>query len=181
MVSRCITSFFEFCLCSYSKSWAHVQLFEGAIEGAEVQNCSTGCGKYLLSVVVISAFVDGLFVYTLTGLTSKSRESYANTGVLPLRRHWHGMWRHVKGRCGGIGTGNDGRPWLAWTWHWTSTGRRRSHMRRESWCWVRRGGPRQWHGWGAKISPVSSRISTSALLWSSTKPTFCSSLLHFVV
>ncbi|KAL5661982.1 hypothetical protein ACJX0J_029107, partial [Zea mays] len=34
-------------------------------------------------VVVISAFADGLYVYTLTGLTSKSRESYANTGVLP--------------------------------------------------------------------------------------------------
>jgi hypothetical protein len=49
-------------------------------------NCKTALQvveKSLLSVAVIPTFTDGLYVYTLTGLTSKSRESYANTGVLP--------------------------------------------------------------------------------------------------
>ena len=53
-------------------------------------NCKTALQvveKSLLSVAVIPAFADGLYVYTLTRLTSKSWESYANTGVLPLRRH----------------------------------------------------------------------------------------------
>ncbi|KAL6960743.1 ABC transporter B member 19 [Sarracenia purpurea var. burkii] len=38
----------------------------------------------LLSVAVIPgiAFAGGLYAYTLTGLTSKSRESYANAGVI---------------------------------------------------------------------------------------------------
>ena len=38
----------------------------------------------LLSVAVIPAiaFAGGLYAYTLTGLTSKSRESYANAGVV---------------------------------------------------------------------------------------------------
>ena len=37
----------------------------------------------LLSVAVIPgiAFAGGLYAYTLTGLTSKSRESYANAGI----------------------------------------------------------------------------------------------------
>lgn len=38
----------------------------------------------LLSVAVIPgiAFAGGLYAYTLTGLTSKSRESYANAGIM---------------------------------------------------------------------------------------------------
>lgn len=38
----------------------------------------------LLSVAVIPgiAFAGGLYAYTLTGLTSKSRESYANAGII---------------------------------------------------------------------------------------------------
>jgi ATP-binding cassette, subfamily B (MDR/TAP), member 1 len=38
----------------------------------------------LLSVAVIPgiAFAGGLYAYTLTGLTSKSRESYANAGIV---------------------------------------------------------------------------------------------------
>lgn len=38
----------------------------------------------LLSVAVIPgiAFAGGLYAYTLTGITSKSRESYANAGVI---------------------------------------------------------------------------------------------------
>lgn len=38
----------------------------------------------LLSVAVIPgiAFAGGLYAYTLTGLTSKSRESYSNAGVV---------------------------------------------------------------------------------------------------
>ena len=38
----------------------------------------------LLSVAVIPgiAFAGGLYAYTLTGLTSKSRQSYANAGVI---------------------------------------------------------------------------------------------------
>lgn len=38
----------------------------------------------LLSIAVIPgiAFAGGLYAYTLTGLTSKSRESYANAGII---------------------------------------------------------------------------------------------------
>lgn len=38
----------------------------------------------LLSIAVIPgiAFAGGLYAYTLTGLTSKSRESYANAGIV---------------------------------------------------------------------------------------------------
>lgn len=38
----------------------------------------------LLSVAVIPgiAFAGGLYAYTLTGLTSKSRQSYANAGII---------------------------------------------------------------------------------------------------
>ena len=38
----------------------------------------------LLSVAVIPgiAFAGGLYAYTLTGLTSKTRESYANAGII---------------------------------------------------------------------------------------------------
>ena len=38
----------------------------------------------LLSVAVIPgiAFAGGLYAYTITGLTSKSRESYANAGII---------------------------------------------------------------------------------------------------
>ena len=38
----------------------------------------------LLSVAIIPgiAFAGGLYAYTLTGLTSKSRESYANAGII---------------------------------------------------------------------------------------------------
>lgn len=38
----------------------------------------------LLSVAVIPgiAFAGGLYAYTLTGLTSKSRESYANANII---------------------------------------------------------------------------------------------------
>jgi len=38
----------------------------------------------LLSIAVIPgiAFAGGLYAYTLTGLTSKSRDSYANAGII---------------------------------------------------------------------------------------------------
>jgi len=38
----------------------------------------------LLSVAIIPgiAFAGGLYAYTLTGLTSKSRQSYANAGII---------------------------------------------------------------------------------------------------
>jgi hypothetical protein len=90
--SRCITSFFEFCLCSYSKSWAHVQLFEGA----EVQNCSTGCGKISTQCCCHPGLRLRRWpvrVHTLTGLISKSWESYANTGVFAKQVTTTLAWR----------------------------------------------------------------------------------------
>ncbi|KAK1289985.1 ABC transporter B family member 19 [Acorus calamus] len=47
----------------------------------------------LLSVAVIPgiAFAGGLYAYTLTGLTSKSRESYANAGVIAEQESWQAI------------------------------------------------------------------------------------------
>ena len=51
----------------------------------------------LLSVAVIPgiAFAGGLYAYTLTGLTSKSRESYANAGIIAEQVSYFGLRKHV--------------------------------------------------------------------------------------